>query len=162
MIGQGEIRGRHVFYAMAGFFGVVFLVNGVMVYFAITSWTGLETDNAYVRGLEYNQVLESASAQDALGWDVQFDVASQGMRAAAINARLAGTDASPLQGLRVEVEIRRPATDSQDQTLALSETAPGLYSGELNLPFAGNWDMRLVARNNNNDVFVVDRRAWIE
>lgn len=162
MIARGELTGRHVLYAMIGFFGVVFLVNGTFVYFATSSWTGLETDNAYIRGLAYNRTLEAASAQDALGWDMQFDVAAPGLRSAVLTARVVNVEAAPVRGLTVAVEIRRPATDAEDRMVALEESDPGVFSGAVDLPFAGNWDMRMTARDERADLYVVERRVWIK
>lgn len=162
MIARGELTGRHVLYAMIGFFGVVFLVNGVFVYFATSSWTGLETDNAYIRGLAYNRTLEAASAQDALGWGMQFDVAAPGKRSAVMTARFAHVDITPVERLQVEVEIRRPATDAEDRIVALEESEPGVFSGAVDLPYAGNWDMRMTARDERAELYVVERRVWIK
>jgi len=57
--------GPWVFFAM---FAVIIAVNGVMVAFAFGTWTGLETDGAYEKGLSYNDTLEAARRQAALGW----------------------------------------------------------------------------------------------
>ena len=52
MIGAGmpterRITGRMVLVGLLTFFGVVFAVNGVFVYFALDSWPGLTTEAAY-------------------------------------------------------------------------------------------------------------------
>ncbi|MBL4602812.1 MAG: FixH family protein, partial [Emcibacteraceae bacterium] len=40
--------GKRILAWFVGFFLVVFLANGIMTYFALSTWTGLETENAYV------------------------------------------------------------------------------------------------------------------
>jgi len=37
------ITGRMVLFGLVAFFGVVFAVNGTLIYFAIDSWSGLST-----------------------------------------------------------------------------------------------------------------------
>ena len=51
-----------------GAMGLVVAVNGIMVYFATSTFPGLDTDKAYVQGLAYNETLREARASDALGW----------------------------------------------------------------------------------------------
>ena len=62
------LNGYHIFAAFAAFFGVVFAVNGIMVFMALSSWSGLSTDHPYERGLRYNKTLEAMAQRDALGW----------------------------------------------------------------------------------------------
>lgn len=162
MTGHGQITGRHVLFAFLGFFAVVFAVNGVFVYFATSTWTGLATDNAYVRGLAYNRVLEAAEAQRALGWNVRFEVAGTGLRAATISAHFSDADGAPLEDLAVNAEFRRPATEGYDHVVALTAVSPGEYGATVDLPLAGNWDVRLAARQGETEKYIVDQRAWIK
>jgi len=159
---SGQLTGRHVLLAFLGFFAVVFAVNGVFVYFATSSWTGLETENAYIRGLAYNRVLDAAEAQRALGWDVRLDVTGEGPRTAKVTAAFADAGGVPLDGLSVAAEFRRPATQGHDQAVTLNLVAPGEYGTTLDLPLAGNWDVRLVARQDEAERYVVKQRIWVE
>jgi nitrogen fixation protein FixH len=52
-----KITGRKVLVAMVSFFAVVTAVDGIMIYQAISTFGGLETKDAYRKGLSYNQVL---------------------------------------------------------------------------------------------------------
>ena len=65
-------RSRWIPYAFVAFFGVVLLANGTMIGLAFATWTGLETEGAYQKGLAYNRVLDRARAQAALGWRVDL------------------------------------------------------------------------------------------
>ena len=62
----GEIKGKHVLFAMLSFFGVILVVNGVFTYFALSTFTGVSTDDAYRRGRAYNQTIEAAMEDQAL------------------------------------------------------------------------------------------------
>ena len=56
-----EIRGRHVLIGFIVFFGLIFLVNGVFLYYALTTFGGGETSNPYRKGLHYNETLAEAA-----------------------------------------------------------------------------------------------------
>jgi nitrogen fixation protein FixH len=162
MTRAGALTGRHVLLAVFGFFGVVFVVNGAFVYFATSSWTGLETNNAYIRGLAYNSVLDAAAAQRERGWDVSLEVAGPGPLTATVAATFADAAGRPLDGLSVTAAFRRPATEGHDLTIALDAGTPGEYGASVELPLAGNWDVRLTARERDVELYIVDRRVWIE
>ena len=64
-----ELTGTHVFIMLSVFFGVIiFTASGMLVYQATSSWTGLETTDAFRKGLKYNQQLSKLEAQNKLGW----------------------------------------------------------------------------------------------
>jgi len=61
------IEGRHVLMALIGFFGVMFLVNGIFVYFAVATFSGGDTSDPYRKGLHYNETLQAADRQAERG-----------------------------------------------------------------------------------------------
>lgn len=63
------ITGKTVLFGMLAFFGVVFAVNGALVYFAIDSWSGLSTERPFEAGRNHDRTLAEAEAQAALGWN---------------------------------------------------------------------------------------------
>lgn len=52
--------GRTVLYAFLGFFAVFAAVDAFFVYTAVTTNTGVVTENSYERGLHYNDLLDEA------------------------------------------------------------------------------------------------------
>ena len=55
-------------------FGVVLIVNLFFMFSAVHSFSGLSTDQAYDKGLKYNQEIAAAKQQQLLGWTVTADV----------------------------------------------------------------------------------------
>ena len=55
--GTFELKGWHVLLILMAFFGVMFSVNGVFLYHAITSFPGEDVKKSYVQGLNYNDTL---------------------------------------------------------------------------------------------------------
>lgn len=53
------IDGRHVLLGLVAFFGVMFVVNAIFVYFAVATFSGGDTSNPYQKGLHYDQMLEA-------------------------------------------------------------------------------------------------------
>lgn len=129
--------------------GLVVAVNGAMIGFAVGSFSGLETAHPYERGLDYNRTLAAARTQDALGWQVAFDIVPIGQGAlpqpVEIAARFTGRDGNDLDGLTVEVELVRPATQGHDMTLSLVRQGDGRYVAPAQLPLRGQWELRIAA-----------------
>jgi nitrogen fixation protein FixH len=50
---------------------LVVAVNGVLVFAAVDTFTGVTVGKSYDKGRAYNHVLEEAARQDALGWQPQ-------------------------------------------------------------------------------------------
>ena len=58
-----ELKGRHVLMVLCGFFVVMFVVNGIFVYFALATFSGGDTSNPYRKGLHYNEMLAADERQ---------------------------------------------------------------------------------------------------
>lgn len=138
---------RFIPWMFVGAFAVIIAVNGALVYFAQSSFSGLETEHAYERGLKYNQTLEAAAAQDQLGWrgEITLDPAANGQYELAV--QFADRQARPIDGLRVDAHVRRPSNADMDQDVTLRHMGGGRYAAEIALPALGQWDVRIVAHD---------------
>jgi len=159
---EKTIRGRHVLWGLLGFFGVVSAVNAVFVYLALSSHSGLQTDSAYHKGLKYNERLEAAESQKARGWSLELDSRLSENSALTLSVGLKDRYGTPLTGLEVLAELRRPAREGFDQTLIFKHSSGGVYLAEATLPFRGQWDMVLVARQGGEVAYVAEKRLWLE
>ena len=50
------------------FFVVLAILDGIFVTIAATTHTGVITENAYQKGLDYNEVVAASEEQDEIGW----------------------------------------------------------------------------------------------
>lgn len=129
--------------------GLVVVVNGIMVAFALSTWTGLETQDYYEKGLAYNQNLAAAHAQAERGWRATFaldDVTGTGdSRTGQLSATFADRDGKPLADLDVRAVILRPTSEGHDQQLTLSPAGKGVYRASVTFPLPGQWDVRIHA-----------------
>jgi len=63
-----QFTGKHMILVMVCFFGIIIIVNFTMAYLASNTWTGLVVKNTYVASQHYNETLEAAEKQNALGF----------------------------------------------------------------------------------------------
>lgn len=139
---NGKRGGRAIPWLFAGFFGVVILANAVMVYFAVASFTGLQTEDHYLRGLAYNRVLEADRAQQALGWEVAVEFRPTGARRGRIVAHARDAGGAPLADAVIVAHLVRPAQSGHDMDVTLTAGRDGVHAAEVELPLAGLWEIQ--------------------
>jgi len=128
--------------------GIVVAVNGVMTWFAVTTFPGLTNDQAYEYGRTYNRVLAEADRQAALGWRVEVVVEPRGEGGGTGRLVVTAQDRSgaPLDLLAVEGLLRRTVEPLPDVPVALRPAGGGRYVADLVLPRPGQWEARLALR----------------
>jgi nitrogen fixation protein FixH len=142
-----ERRSRWIPWAFVAFFGVVLAVNLTMIVVAMVTWPGLETKNAYQRGLAYNRTLAAAAAQAALGWqvDFRFTPAADGTGLAELTLR--DRHGNLLRGAEVVARFLRPTHAGQDVEVVLEPARDGEYRAAVRLPLPGQWQVRVDVRH---------------
>lgn len=157
----GTLNGRHVLLTFIGFFLVVFAVNGIMVYKALSTFGGLDTDDPYRKGLDYNERIAAAAAQNRLGWRDRTDYMPETRR---LRVTLTDKSGGAVSGLAVTAELERPATSRFDQKLVLTQTGAGIYEADLSGFEPGTWTVDVRARHGENDaaLYKARRRLWIK
>lgn len=139
-------RDRWIPWTFVAFFLVVVAANGIMVYLAEDTWTGLVTEHPYERGLAYNEALAAARTQQALGWqvDVAFTPAEHapaGDPRAHVVVTMRDRDGRPLAGGEVRARFVRPTREGFDSEMTLTPLGNGRYGGDVTLALPGQWDM---------------------
>lgn len=159
MIIKGPLTGRHVLIAILAFFGVIFAVNGVMTYFALSTFSGLAVDDAYRKGLRYNQQIAAADAQTAKGWQGELAYHDG---PGVLRLVLVDRAELPLRDLRVEGVLGRPASAQEDRAIAFVQTTPGVYEASVGLLPGGQWSARLSAYQGSEAMpFIIERKLWV-
>jgi len=128
------IEGRHVLMGLIAFFGVMFVANGLLVYYAVGTFSGGDRPDPYRSGLNYNQTIAEAERQAALGWDVQVDYDAAGK----VVLRFVDKLEKPVSGLTLTAKLARPAENRQDTVLKFREWPEGVYAADIALD-PGNW-----------------------
>lgn len=141
-----RLTGWHVLGALFAFFGMMVTANVIFVYFAVTTFTGVETEDAYRKGLAYNQQLSAAERQASLGWTGAFGAEGPDS-AKVITLKLEARDGTPVRGLKVDGRIGRPSTSKFDRDLTFTYQNNGRYeAGPLELA-PGQWIVAVEAKD---------------
>jgi nitrogen fixation protein FixH len=128
--------------------GVVVIVNAILVYFAVSTWTGLDTVDHYRKGLAYNRALAAADTQAERGWSMAFafePLTAEDGHGADLSVTFADRDGQPIGNLMVEVTVVRPTRVGHDVTVALVHVGEGRYRGQVALALPGQWEARVHA-----------------
>jgi nitrogen fixation protein FixH len=123
----GQLTGWMVFGLIVAFFAVIFGVNAYMAHMAISTFGGVETESSYHAGQTFERDVAMAKAQDQQHWQVDVNVTTAADGGAVLDIVARDAAGAPLTGLL-------------DRNLAVSESAPGRFRGNVDIP-AGQWDL---------------------
>lgn len=126
------------------FFAVVFGANGIMLFFALDSWTGLSTENAFKQGLAFNEQIAERDRQAALGWQVSFDATADRPGHMVFDTRVDDDRGVPVTAASVAVSLTRPTHEGYDSTATLTHLGGGHYVGEADVSLPGQWQVDLI------------------
>lgn len=156
-----QITGRHVLVSVVGFFLTIAAVDAVMIYQAVSTFGGLETPDAYRKGLAYNQRIAQGAAQEQLGWreSVSFNRVT-----GSLVVDLKDRDGKPVEGMTVSVGIGRPATNAFDRSISITDMGAGRYEAPAADLADGTWTVELTVRGSRNPdaavVYQSKARIW--
>lgn len=131
--------------SLAGFFGVIFAVNGTYIALSLSGQDGLVVDHEYTKALHYDDVVQQQKRQAKLGWQVALTPPAA--PAAPVTLDLRDKAGQPLSGASVTVAFQRPTAVGMDQDVPLLEAAKGRYVGTPKLASAGQWDAVIAVRH---------------
>jgi nitrogen fixation protein FixH len=138
----GKLTGRHVLFGLTGFFGTIFLVNGVFLYSAIQTYTGVVSNEPYRKGIEYNRRIAAERAQAGLGWTHEIALRPEGK----VIVDLKDRAKMAVRGVVVTARVGRPSTRSHDVEVALEPDAAGRYTASVGTFGPGNWLVKVDVR----------------
>lgn len=147
-------RSRWIPWAFVGAFLVVFVVNGLMIYYAISTFTGVTVPRAYERGRGYEAVIEEAARQDALGWQVELRLAGGALGVVATDR-----EGRPVPG-RIEGVLMRPL-EGTELPLTFAPRGGGRWAAEVQPPQRGQWEARLTLYGPGETPFDIRRRVLV-
>ena len=132
----------HVLYLLLGFFGMIFVVNVVLVDAAISTFGGVETPSPYKAGLAFEQEVAAAggaAGRAALAGERHARARRRGRRGArrdrARRARRAALRSRPPRHVWCI-----PPTTQLDRVVAVRRVAEGVFHGAA-AALPGQWDL---------------------
>ncbi len=154
------LKGSHVLVSFGLFFGTIFLVNGSLIYKAISTNAGLVANEPYRKGLHYNDRIAASERQALLNWTEGATLTRDGRLVVSLETE----NGKPVVGLKVDAVIGRPSTNRVDKTLELKEEAPGHYVANAGALEAGAWLVSFEARVDpkaEDPIYRARRRMWL-
>lgn len=153
-----KITGRTVLLALLGFFGIIFVANGILIYLAFSTFSGLESRSAYESGLLFEQQVAAANIQAELGWSVDADIAREPSGLVTVTVTVRDRHDAPVKGVAFRAEFEHRANRSHDHALMLVETETGVYRGSVADVDRGQWTLVIEAEDAEKPVFRSESR----
>ncbi len=157
------LTGRHVLFALLCFFGTVFAVNAYFIDQALSTNTGVVSNEPYRKGLKYNERIAAYERQAELGWRDEIKLASTGDR---LSINIRDRDGKAVSGLALKATLGRPASESEDITVSLVETPEGAYEAALPPRAAGTYIASFEAvdpgRAEEGILYRAKERIWLK
>jgi nitrogen fixation protein FixH len=135
-----ELTGGKVLLWLVAFFGFVFVVNGILVRAAISTFGGVETTSSYKAGLQFEHEVAVAERQDALHWQVSGKLTRNGAGQAALDVTARDARGVALSGLSADARLAHPADERLDRVIMVRPVATGVFHGEAAAQ-PGQWDL---------------------
>jgi nitrogen fixation protein FixH len=156
------LTGRHVIGGFVAFFIMVASIDAVLVWLAVSTFGGLDTPDAYRKGLAYNANVAAQSTQDQLGWR---DTVRFNQDGASLEATITDRDGKGIENLAVTVSLARPTVNWSDKRLSLQPLGGGRYIAPVADMAPGNWIAAIEARASRPDeqnaaVYRSKTRVW--
>lgn len=146
--GEFRLTGRHVLLILVGCFGIVFAVNGLMVWKAVGSFPGLVTESSFRDSQRFNAEIAAAEAQAARAWKVEATTSRSADGTATIVLSARDRDGRPLPGVAFRARLEHPADRHRDHEVSLAPVAgssdrfegrvPGVTNGKWGLVIEGD------------------------
>jgi nitrogen fixation protein FixH len=137
--GGRPFTGRRMLAVILGFFGVIFAVNFLMAWLAVSNFRGTVVDSGFVASQDFNATRAAAQAQAERGWTVSV-IAIDGAPVIALR----GPDGEPLRDVALTAAALRPLDQRGDAALTLEQVAPGVWRAAETLG-PGRWRIAFTA-----------------
>ncbi|MBY9067196.1 FixH family protein [Hyphomonas sp. WL0036] len=141
---KGQMKGWHALLWFLGFFGFMFVVNGIFLWAAISSFPGEDVEKSYLAGVDYNHELARRAAQQDAGWTGEIGI-TQGAAGKEVHARLLKADGSALPVFATTALLRHPTDRALDRVVDLSPAGGGEYRAEMGDLTPGLWTVVVTA-----------------
>ncbi|NOZ66559.1 MAG: FixH family protein [Alphaproteobacteria bacterium] len=155
-----EFTGKKAMMWIVGFFLVIFTVNAIMATVAVGTWGGLETDNAYRKGLFYNNEIAAAEDQHKSGWTIALSHRPTAMENDRIGVKITWPE-NDLPPVQVSVLITRAVTNAYDQEIILTNAGDNIYTAAVKFAEPGQWDVDVIVKRSEGPVYQLTDKIFV-
>lgn len=136
------LTGKRVLVWFVAFFLVILGANLIMSWFAVTTFSGVETKDAYAKGRDFNDEIARVEKQRELGWVVTVSARALAENETFLSLTIKDKEGSPLEALDVTGMLRRSVHKGSDQALTFASMGGGTWVAAAKLPSSGQWQLR--------------------
>ena len=148
---SGELTGRHVLAWLGAFFGVMFVANIALIYFALHTLHGSELENPYDASQAFNRRIAEARAQDERGWNADVLTRAEGP-GERVMVEFHDRRGEPISDLQVTARFEHPFDAAKDRQVTL--VSDGLnYEGVATPVAPGRWTLVIEASRGPERLF---------
>lgn len=140
--------GKRVLLYFLLFFAFVATVDAYFIMKALETHSGVVTENAYEKGLAFNDTLKKAAAQDVLNISDTITLTDSLLVWTTKDA-----NGTPLAAQNVTAKIIRTVQKKYDFEVTLTEKETGTYESPISLPLRGKWTVKLEAEINGQPYY---------
>ncbi len=149
MQNNNEKKSKFIPYLFFIFFAIIITVDSIYIYIANKTWRGVYTENAYQKGLNYNQTLFDQEKQKNLGWSINETIEKLSSSSYLLTVRLLDKNNHNIKNAKLNVKITRPIQEGFDFSQDLMP-AGNYYQTKINFPLEGQWDIEFSAIKGND------------
>jgi nitrogen fixation protein FixH len=126
------------------FFVVLAILDGIFVTIAFSTHTGVVTQNAYQKGLDYNKVIAASERQKENGWKSNIS-----LEGSLLGFELNDVNGHAIENAKVTAYMVRATQAGHDFLHRLPYGSNGRYEDHIIFPLKGQWDITVVAEWKN-------------
>lgn len=143
----GKLTGLHVLAMLTAFFGVMFVANGFLVYYALGTFSGTVTSSSYQASQAFNIYIAAARAQQLRDWKVTANATRSATGDVAITVNALDANNVAISDVDFAVTLQRPTSRRDDRVIPLVADLdhPGVFTGKISGVPAGQWDVVVAA-----------------
>jgi len=141
---KGQLKGWHALLWFASFFAFMFVVNGIFLWTAITTFPGEDVEKSYLTGLDYNREIERRAHQAEAGWGAEIGILTRDGQTR-LHVRLVQANSGALPAFATTAHLRHPADRALDRVLELVPLGGGEYVASIDGIAPGDWTVQVSA-----------------
>lgn len=123
---------------------IVAVANAIMITYALQNPSVRVSEDPYLDGLHYDEVIAERRASEALGWDVDIDVCATGMgETCEVALVVRDRSGAPVRGLTGSVDARRGDNEALDRNASFEELSDGRYLASVGLATGGLYELSI-------------------
>lgn len=140
------------------FFAVFIIIDIFYIYIAQKTWQGVATEDAYQKGLRYNQTIEYVKKQKDLGWKAKIKYNPIISKSGNLDFAIFDQRNQLITNAKVFAVITRPLQSGYDFKIELPfDQKKLIYSSKINFPLEGQWNIEIQAIKDSNTYQEVKR-----